>query len=71
MLAVHQAELSYVGGYGMQAAFVMRANDFGGGMKPREPEPGRHYFDAADIYPEGGLTMSGSLIALAEQIRQS
>ncbi len=70
MVAAHQAELPYAAGHGMQTAFVMRPNEFGGVVKPGNPEPGVSYLDAAEIYPEGDWTyITDSFIDLAEQIR--
>lgn len=72
MVAAHQAELPYAAGHGMQTAFIMRPDEFGGITKPRDPEPGKPYLDAAEIYPEGDWTyITDSFIDLAEQIRQS
>ena len=72
MVAAHQAELPYAAGHGMQTAFVMRPDEFGGTVKPKDPEPGKHYLDAAEIHLEGDWTyVSDSFIDLAEQVRQS
>ena len=72
MVAAHQAELPYAAGHGMQTAFVMRPDEFGGRVKPKEPEPGVQYLDAAEIYLEGDWTfVTNSFIDLAEQIRQA
>jgi 2-haloacid dehalogenase len=72
MVAAHQAELPYAAGHGMQTAFVARPDEFGGVVKPKTPEPGMTYLDAAEIYPEGDWTyVTDSFIDLAEQIRQS
>lgn len=72
MVAAHQAELPYAAGHGMQTAFIMRPDEFGGAVKPREPEAGNLYLAAAEIYPEGDWTyVTDSLIDLAEQIRRT
>ncbi len=70
MVAAHQAELPHAAGHGMQTAFIMRPDEFGGAVKPREPEAGNLYLSAAEIYPEGEWTyVTDSLVDLAEQIR--
>jgi hypothetical protein len=40
----------------MQTAFVRRPDEFGGPIKPANPEPGVSYMDAAEIHPEGEWT---------------
>lgn len=72
MVAAHQAELRYAAGLGMQTAFIMRPDEFGGPVKPRNPEPGNPYLAAAEIHPEGEWTyLTDSLVDLAEQIRRA
>lgn len=72
MVAAHQAELPHAAGHGMQTAFIMRPDEFGGPVKPREPEAGELYLSAAEIYPEGAWTyVTDSLVDLAEQIRRA
>ncbi len=69
MVAAHQVDLAYAAGHGMQTAFVRRPAEFGGPVKPRDPEPGKSYLDAAEIHPEGDWTfVADDFLDLAEQI---
>lgn len=71
MVAAHQADLAYAAGHGMQTAFATRPDEFGGPVKPRHPEPGINYMDAAEIYPEGDWTyLAGDFLDLASQLEQ-
>lgn len=68
MVAAHQQDLAYAAGHGMQTAFVKRPDEFGGRIKPENPEAGISYIDAAEIYPEGNWTyLAEDFIDLAEQ----
>lgn len=69
MVAAHQADLAYAAGHGMQTAFVTRPDEFGGPVKPQNPEPGVSYMDAAEIYPEAAWTyLAEDFLDLASQI---
>jgi len=69
MVAAHQADLAFAAGHGMQTAFVPRPEEFGGKVKPRQPEPGASYLDAAEIHPEGDWTyVARDFIDLAAQL---
>jgi len=71
MVAAHQADLAYAAGHGMQTAFVIRPDEFGGPIKPRHPEPGTNYMDAAEIYPEGDWTyLANDFLDLAQQLEK-
>lgn len=69
MVAAHQIDLAFAAGHGMQTAFVRRPEEFGGAVKPRHPEEGRSYLDAAEIHAEGDWTfVAGDFLDLARQI---
>ena len=69
MVAAHQQDLAYAAGHGMQTAFVTRPDEFGGRVKPRDPEPGVSYIDAAEVHPEGDWTyLAADFIDLASQL---
>ncbi|MDX1733926.1 MAG: haloacid dehalogenase type II [Halioglobus sp.] len=71
MVAAHQVDLAFAAGHGMQTAFVPRPDEFGGATKPRDPEPGASYIDAAEIYPEGDWTyVAEDFLDLAAQLRK-
>jgi 2-haloacid dehalogenase len=70
MVAAHQADLAYAAGHGMQTAFVKRPLEFGGPVKPPNPEDGQLYLDAAEIYPEGDWNyIADDFVDLAGQLR--
>lgn len=72
MVAAHQQDLAYAAGHGMQTAFVRRPDEFGGRIKPQNPEPGTSYIDAAEIYPEADWTyIADNFIDLADQLNES
>ena len=52
MVAAHQADLAFAASHGMQTAFVPRPLEFGGPVKPEQPEEGVSYIEAAEVYPE-------------------
>jgi 2-haloacid dehalogenase len=56
MVAAHQLDLAYAAGHGMQTAFVARPNEFGGPVKPAQPEEGVSYLAAAEVHAEGNWT---------------
>lgn len=69
MVAAHQADLAFAAGHGMQTAFVPRAMEFGGAVKPAEPAPGESYLDAAEVHPEGDWTIiAADFLDLATQV---
>jgi 2-haloacid dehalogenase len=71
MVAAHQADLAYAAGHGMQTAFVIRRDEFGGPVKPKHPEPGINYMDAAEIHPEGDWTyLADDFLDLARQLKK-
>jgi 2-haloacid dehalogenase len=71
MVAAHQYDLSYAASFGMQTAFVGRPDEFGGIIKPKTPEEGVSYLNAAEIHVEGDWTyVADNLIDLAEQIEK-
>lgn len=71
MVAAHQVDLAYAAGHGMQTAFVRRPDEFGGPVKPRHPEAGKSYLDAAEVHPEGDWTfVADDLVDLADQIER-
>jgi 2-haloacid dehalogenase len=71
MVAAHQQDLAYAAGHGMQTAFVRRPDEFGGRIKPQNPEPGASYIDAAEIYPEADWTyIAEDFIDLADQLNE-
>jgi len=43
-------------GHGMQTAFVIRRDEFGGRIKPRDASPQEEWLDAAEVHPEGKWT---------------
>lgn len=70
MVAAHQVDLLYAAGHGMQTAFVPRPQEFGGPIKPRDPEPGVDYLGAAEVFPEGDWTwIARDFVDLAAQSR--
>lgn len=70
MVAAHQQDLAYAAGHGMQTAFVKRPDEFGGPVKPENPEPGVLYMDAAEIHPEGDWTyIADDFLDLARQVQ--
>lgn len=70
MVAAHQVDLAYAAGHGMQTAFVVRADEFGGATKPQHPEPGADYLGAAEVFAEGEWTfVAGDFVDLAGQAR--
>ena len=72
MVAAHQSDLAYAASFGMQTAFVRRPDEFGGIVKPENPEPGADYINAAEIHVEGDWTyVADNFIDLAEQIKCS
>ncbi len=72
MVAAHQADLAYAAGHGMQTAFVKRPLEFGGPVRPENPEPGELYLDRAEIHPEGDWNyVADSFIDLAAQLQAS
>ena len=71
MVAAHQADLAYAAGHGMQTAFVGRPDEFGGAVKPAEPDPGLSYLDAAEVHPEAEWTyVAKDFVDLAQQLRR-
>ncbi|MGB1140223.1 MAG: HAD family hydrolase [Halioglobus sp.] len=71
MVAAHQADLGFAAGHGMQTAFVGRPDEFGGAVKPAEPEPGVAYFDVAEVHPEADWTyVATDFVDLAQQLRE-
>jgi 2-haloacid dehalogenase len=69
MVAAHQADLAFAAGHGMQTAFVPRPLEFGGPVKPRQPEEGVSYVGAAEIHPEGDWTfIAEDFLDLAAQL---
>lgn len=71
MVAAHQADLAYAAGHGMQTAFVTRPDEFGGPVKPQNPEAGVRYMDMAEIYPEGAWTyLAQDFLDLAGQMQK-
>lgn len=69
MVAAHQIDLAFAAGHGMQTAFVRRPDEFGGPVKPRDPEPGKSYLDAAEIHVEGDWTfVADDFLDLAVQV---
>jgi len=69
MVAAHQQDLAYAAGHGMQTAFVRRPDEFGGPIKPANPEPGVSYMDAAEIHPKGEWTfIADDFLDLARQL---
>ena len=69
MVAAHQRDLAHAAGHGMQTAFVRRPLEFGGPVKPANPEPGEHYLGAAEIHLEGEWTfVAEDFIDLASQL---
>jgi len=70
MVAAHQADLAYAAGHGMQTAFVSRPDEFGGAVKPRNPDPGVSYLDAAEVHLEGEWNyVASDFLDLARQLR--
>lgn len=70
MVAAHQIDLTYAASFGMQTAFIIRPDEFGGAIKPKYPEPGVNYMSCAEIHPDGDWTyVTNSFVDLAEQIR--
>lgn len=70
MVAAHQPDLAFAAGHGMQTAFVTRPDEFGGAVKPAQPEEGESYLDAAEIHPEGDWTyLATDFIDLAAQLQ--
>ena len=71
MVAAHQADLAYAAGHGMQTAFVTRPDEFGGPVKPQNPEAGVRYMDMAEIYPERAWTyLAQDFLDLAGQMQK-
>ena len=69
MVAAHQADLAFAAGHGMQTAFVKRPDEFGGPVKPADPEPGVSYIAAAEVHVEGDWTyVAEDFLDLAEQL---
>ncbi len=69
MVAAHQADLAYAAGHGMQTAFVTRPEEFGGAVKPAQPEPGVSYHAAAEVHPESDWTyIATDFFDLASQL---
>ncbi len=69
MVAAHQLDLAYAAGHGMQTAFVRRPLEFGGPVKPADPEPGQLYLDAAEVHLEGSWNyVADDFIELARQL---
>lgn len=72
MVAAHQRDLAYAAGHGMQTAFVKRPDEFGGPVKPAQPEPGTSYLGAAEVHPEADWTyIADDFLDLADQLQQS
>ena len=72
MVAAHQVDLLYAAGHGMQTAFVIRPQEFGGATKPQDPQPGVDYLGAAEVFPEGDWTyVARDFLDLARQCRSS
>jgi 2-haloacid dehalogenase len=70
MVAAHQLDLAYAAGHGMQTAFVRRPLEFGGPVKPADPEPGQLYLDAAEVHLEGSWNyVADDFIDLARQLQ--
>jgi len=68
MVAAHQVDLQFAAGHGMQTAFVTRPEEFGGAIKPKDPQPGVDYLSAAEVFPEGEWTfMARDFLDLAAQ----
>ncbi len=71
MVAAHQRDLVFAAGHGMQTAFVRRPNEFGGPVKPAEPEPGVNYMAAAEIHLEGDWDfVADDFLDLATQLER-
>lgn len=69
MVAAHQADLAFAAGHGMQTAFVPRPLEFGGPVKPAQPEEGVSYLEAAEVHPEGDWTfIAEDFLDLAAQL---
>lgn len=69
MVAAHQTDLAFAAGHGMQTAFVPRPLEFGGPVKPEQPEEGVSYLAAAEVYPEGDWTfVAKDFLDLAAQL---
>jgi len=72
MVAAHQADLAFAAGHGMQTAFVPRPQEFGGAIKPKDPEPGADHSAAAELHPERDWTfVADDFVDLAEQIARA
>jgi len=68
MVAAHQVDLAYAAGHGMQTAFVIRRDEFGGPVK----EKGAESMSAAEVEVEGDWTfVAGDFIDLAAQCGSS
>jgi len=66
MVAAHQVDLLYAAGHGMQTAFVIRREEFGGPIK----ESGSDDLSAAEVEVEGEWTyVAESFVDLAAQCR--
>ena len=64
MVAAHQVDLVYAAGHGMQTAFVIRRDEFGGPVKV----PGSDDLSAAEVQVEGEWTyVAESFVELAAQ----
>lgn len=70
MVAAHQVDLAYAAGHGMQTAFVVRRDEFGGAVEPKDPEPGFDPLTAAEIYAKADWTfVVESFVELAAACR--
>lgn len=70
MVAAHQVDLAYAAGHGMQTAFVIRRDEFGGATKPKDAANPEEWLAAAEVYPEGDWTfVAEGFLDLAEQVR--
>lgn len=64
-----EQDQAYAADHGMQTAFVKRPAELGGPVKPKTPEPGVSYMDAAEIHPEGDWTfVADDFLDLVTQI---
>ena len=69
MVAAHQRDLAFAAGHGMQTAFVRRPLEFGGPVKPADPDPEQLYLDHAEIHVEGEWTwVADDFLDLAQQL---
>ncbi|NQX87106.1 MAG: haloacid dehalogenase type II [Halioglobus sp.] len=69
MVAAHQVDLAFASSHGMQTAFIPRPLEFGGRVKPKYPQEGVSYIEAAEVYAEGDWTfIAEDFLDLAAQL---